>query len=369
MTVRCNNFDSIRLIAALTVILSHTVPLSYGNNERELIWRLSHGQTTAGTIAVIVFFAMSGYLITESFQRSRSARAFVLARALRLLPALAVVLLLLALAVGPMFSSLPAGSYFRTPAVYTFILRNLIFRYIDNLPGVFQSNPYPGVVDGSIATLKYEAECYLIVLGLGIAGLLGRWISASIYGAALVAICVLPHASNVNLIAVFLGGAVINLFRPRLSIWPAGICLAGWAASLVFGQELLASALFGPYLAIYCALSPSVRLPNLARFGDLSYGVYIFAFPVQQIIVNVHAGAVSWWMNFCLATAVAMMLALISWHAIEAPSLRLKARLVGRTARDVVQRTAARPGLPGLIVHSGLQHEALPCASASHESS
>ncbi len=101
---RANNFDTLRAIAAVMVLASHAFALA-GDDRAEPIWRLSREQTTGGSLAVTIFFVISGYLITMSFERTRTTVAFVVNRALRLLPALAVVVLFLALIAGPILSS------------------------------------------------------------------------------------------------------------------------------------------------------------------------------------------------------------------------------------------------------------------------
>jgi peptidoglycan/LPS O-acetylase OafA/YrhL len=321
-----NNFDALRLIAAIAVMLSHSVQLSYGDETRELVFRLSHGQTNAGAMAVDVFFAMSGYLITGSFLRSNQAADFVIARMLRLLPALAVVLLLLSFVAGPLLSTLPPRAYFSSPSVYQFVARNLIYPYGGTLPGVFLANPLHGVINGSLWTLRIELGCYLGVFVLGMLRWLDRFKVAAFYLASLIAVAVFTSDVRAALAASFLGGAAIYVWRPPLHGWVAALCAIGWAGSLLTGWEPLGTGVCTPYLVIYLALSPSIRLPSLARIGDLSYGTYIYAYPVQQIIVGAMAGAAAWYYTFAFAVPVVLPLAYISWRLVEAPSLAQKHR-------------------------------------------
>ena len=176
-SIESNNFDAIRLIAALCVLISHAFPLTYGSDEFEPVYRWSHGQTTIGTIAVGVFFAISGFLITRSFVHAGRSwggvSRFVRARVLRLVPALLVALLLLAFLFGPLVSSQPIADYFQFPQMVRFILINCSFvSFHDTLPGVFIHNPFPNSVDGSLWTLRHEVRCYLMIFLLGVAGLL-----------------------------------------------------------------------------------------------------------------------------------------------------------------------------------------------------
>ena len=142
---RSNNFDALRMIAALMVFVSHSFAMSSGTILTEPISRISRQQTDAGSIAVSVFFIISGYLITMSFTRSRSILSFVINRALRILPALAVVLLVLTFVAGPLLSVEPMSIYFRSPETYRFFLVNLsLYDAWGYLPGVFLHTPWPG---------------------------------------------------------------------------------------------------------------------------------------------------------------------------------------------------------------------------------
>ncbi len=95
-------------------------------------------------------------------------------------------------------------------------------------------------------------------------------------------------------------------------------------AALLTGGFRLAFATFGAYLVVYLALAPAVRLPDFARWGDLSYGIYIFAYPAQQTVSYLLGPAVTWWWNVALSLPVVLALAWLSWHLVEAPALSLK---------------------------------------------
>src|SRR3954466_1141888 len=179
--MRDNNFDTMRLVAALCVVISHSFPLSYGAAAAQPLFLLSHGQTDLGTLSVYVFFVLSGFLITGSFER-QPPHQFVLARGLRLLPGLAVVLFILTFFVGPILTTIPVEEYFRSGRTYYFFAKNLsLTGYVNELPGVFGTNP----VNGSLWTLNYEAKCYLLVFLVGIAGLLNRYTLSALWAVAL----------------------------------------------------------------------------------------------------------------------------------------------------------------------------------------
>ncbi len=140
---RRNNFDTLRILAAMAVLLSHAVPLTDGTDRAEPVAMLSAGQTTGGSIAVTVFFVMSGALVTSSFLRARSPAAFVAFRALRILPALWFLLAVLAFVVGPLVFSESVGRYLASPELNVFVARNMVFLHTENLPGVSAGNPFP----------------------------------------------------------------------------------------------------------------------------------------------------------------------------------------------------------------------------------
>ncbi|WP_161993446.1 acyltransferase family protein [Muricoccus nepalensis] len=317
-----NNFDLIRLAAALGVLFSHAFQLSEGNYRSEPVWQIGAHQTTIGRLAVIVFFIVSGYLITASFQRRPDAARFCLARALRLLPGLAAMLLLVALLAGPALSTVGLRDYLADPQTHRFVVGNLlVFGYQEWLPGLFAANPLPRVVAGSLWTLAYEAGCYGAVLALGLAGLLRRGPVLALYLGLLVANKLWLGGEWVQLGSFFAGGAVMQLWAVPLRAGVAWGCAALLAASVAITGFPVAAATAGVYLVIYLALATR---PVALRFGDLSYGTYIYGFPVQQAATMLLGAAASWWSNFLVSLPVVLALAWMSWHWVEAPALALR---------------------------------------------
>jgi peptidoglycan/LPS O-acetylase OafA/YrhL len=321
-----NNFDTLRILAALAVVVSHSFPLS-GSDDLEPLMSLSQRQASAGIIAVYVFFIISGYLITQSFDRSRNAKTFLIARALRLLPALAVVLVILAFAIGPIVSILPASEYFTSIQPYSFLGINLsLWQFSDGLPGVFLSNPFHGAVNGSLWTLSVEAKCYILVLLFGVCGIFNRFTTLGVLIAGCIAMKLWIGGLDMEFYSDFFAGAAIYHWQPPLRGKIAMLCALLWLISFLTVGLRIASASVGAYLIIYLALAPRIKMPNLARWGDLSYGTYIWAFPVQQIASALLGARVSWYLNLAIAIPVVLVLAWLSWHFVEAPALSLKRR-------------------------------------------
>lgn len=320
---RDNNFDQLRTLAALAVVVSHSFILANGRYDYEPIFMWSQGQTTGGGLAVLVFFVLSGYLITQSYLRAPDLRRFVAARLSRILPGLAVAVLATALVLGPLRTTLSAAAYFAAPDTYLYIVGNISLLYgTDALPGLFAANPFPHAVNGSLWTLRHEAACYAIVVALGVARLLTRHVVLVLFLAGLAALALggNPH-SGAAFVTEFLAGSALYLWRPRWRPGVVWLCAAGALLSLLLGGFKLVSATAGAYLIVWCAVGASARLPDLSRWGDLSYGIYIYAFPVQQLVVSQLAG-VSWTVQLAVSLPLIVGLSALSWHLVEKQAMR-----------------------------------------------
>jgi peptidoglycan/LPS O-acetylase OafA/YrhL len=332
MRDRANNFDTLRFCAALAVLWAHAFPLAMGPETLLPLMTLSGGQTSLATVAVAIFFVISGYLITQSFVQSSSAWRFVKARILRIMPGLLIVLALLGLLVGPMATTLPLNEYFSSKDFYKFLILNgSLERFYSHLPGVFAENALPSVVDGPLWTLPIEARCYAAVFVLGILGILKRYTTLALFLCGL-AYLVLdgPYFEDrfqqqnhlIDLGTKFLAGAVLYHWHPRLNGIVAIACAGLTMLALVFGGFWLVLPTFFSYVVIYVALGP-MRLPNMARYGDLSYGIYIYGWPVMQLIV-MYSLASTWYSLGIIATPIVMGLAFLSWHLVEKVALSHK---------------------------------------------
>lgn len=331
---RHNNFDALRLIAATSVIFSHAFLIGDGELDREPLMRLTGGQTVLGVVGVFVFFTISGFLVTQSFVTTGSPARFLAKRALRIYPGLLVCLLVSAFILGPLVSDLPAAAYFRTTAVYTYVTSNFsMVMPANTLPGVTFSAYGPGrIVDGPFWTLPCEIVMYLVVFALGMLRALDLRLILPLVAVGMIGIWFDTAASD-----YFIGGALwllpffaagMALYRWRdkgiFSARGALVALAGLVASVPFHAFILLFPLFGSYLVIYLALERRLPFVNAARFGDLSYGLYIYGWPVEQVLVHLNGGTMAWQELFALALPITAAIAFLSWHLVEARALRLK---------------------------------------------
>jgi peptidoglycan/LPS O-acetylase OafA/YrhL len=333
-----NNFDVLRLLAAISVIFSHSFLIADGNVNREpLIW-LTGRQSILGLAGVFVFFAISGFLVTQSWERTASAPRYFAKRALRIFPALVVALILSAFVLGTVVSTLPLKDYLANPAPYLYVGHNAALSLkIHQLPGVlFVDNPVGLEVNGSLWTLRYEFMMYLMVMALGMARVLNLWSCLGLL--ALGMACVhFPtlHALGGGwgwMLSFFAVGMTLYKLKDT-RIFDYRVALAAVAllvTSIPLGQFILLFPLTGCYLALWLALNP--RLPNLraARWGDFSYGLYIYGWPSEQLSIWLQGGHAPWWRVFLPGLGLACVLAVLSWRLVEAPALSLKSR--GRNA-------------------------------------
>src|SRR6516162_5257188 len=171
---RHNNFDALRLVAAASVVFSHSFLIAEGTQDHEpLIW-LTGKQSILGLVGVFVFFAISGFLVTQSFEETGDPLRFLLKRALRIFPGLFVATLLSAFVLAPFVTSLPLGLYLSRAEPYEYVLGNaLLDQTVHELPEViFVNNPVGLEINGALWTLRSEFAMYLMVLALGVLRLL-----------------------------------------------------------------------------------------------------------------------------------------------------------------------------------------------------
>ncbi len=329
---RNNNLNLIRFIAASCVLVSHAYPIALGPGAEEPFSALL-GDTLGG-LSVYAFFAISGFLIAASFERSSSYLSFLAARFLRLMPGLLISLLVVVFVLGPVVTSLPLATYLTQTDTWLFVVRNTTLISLEfHLPGVFEDNPYTAV-EGSIWTLLYEVICYMGVFVVGVVGLLGqrRWMTVGIIAYLgiwfAIEIAGAPHPRIGALQALslpFVLGTGFYVWRDKLplSIWLVlGLTVVTVLAhGTVLYTAFLVLAL--SYTVFWLAYIPGGVLLEFNRLGDYSYGMYIYAFPLQGLAVWLF-GTQTPLMNMALAFPATLVCAILSWYVIEKPALAAK---------------------------------------------
>jgi peptidoglycan/LPS O-acetylase OafA/YrhL len=335
---RSNNFDVLRLLAAWSVLFSHSYPtggLKVGDPFSRIV-----GIDTLGGVGVAIFFVLSGYLVTRSWQSSAGMGSFLWKRARRIYPALIVCVLLCTLLMGPLVTTLDMATYFNHPLTRDYLRTASAWSIHYPLPGVFVGNPVPNAVNGSLWSLPYEIRCYCALALIGMLPFALRWKVLLI--AALLACMLLirepappanpfDHRFGLDYYMVKLGlffavGATYQCWVSRLNpIWWVGAMGAVIACALPNSAlRNLIWVLSFSTLVLGIALGVS-WLPKLPSFmGDWSYGLYLYAFPVQQLLA--HYGAVEsvGFVGYtALCSVAAMACAGVSWFLIERPALQI----------------------------------------------
>ena len=330
-----NNLNLIRFVCASLVIFSHSWVLLGSPDPAQVYlhsWNL-------GDIAVRSFFFLSGYLILKSGLRGSDAEEFLAARVLRIFPALIVAVLACVFVLGPLLSVLPMRDYFVDPITWKFLREMVLYKTQDILPGVFAQGHLLKQVDGVLWTLPIEWTLYIatVVFCLAIRGK-SFWGEAPIrtllitIAAIGLTIQMMPLAEPLRVrsaVFYFVLGAICYSLRKWIFLSvPVAVLLAGVNLALFgfhwygIGNQLFPVTL--GYLLLTLGFHPAVLVRSFHRFGDYSYGLYIFAFPIQQAeIIFLHNS----WMLFPASYPPALLAAVLSWHYIEKPCLSLKNRL------------------------------------------
>jgi peptidoglycan/LPS O-acetylase OafA/YrhL len=336
-----NNFDALRLIAAILVIVGHSFELLAKPDPLHSFFDTE----SLGGIGVVMFFAMSGYLVALSLLRSPNITEFLWRRALRIVPALWVLIAVSVLFWGAIVSRFDLLTYYTSPTTNDYLIW-MFFRFRDTLPGTFENNPLQQGFNGSLWTLPLEVRCYIL---LALCALFGkrfiRPVLAALIGVYGVAILIhfyqgvfrvsgftLDSYLVIKLVGPFLLGSAMALWgHPRwCNVW-AGVALCVvlivWKKS---AQPMppafwLLFVFAVAYLTLSLALHTANSLKMITRRGDFSYGLYLYAFPVQQTLIA-YFPAIAPLSVIAATTAVAGVCAWLSWYYVESPMLEEKSR-------------------------------------------
>jgi peptidoglycan/LPS O-acetylase OafA/YrhL len=335
---RSTGFDYLRIALASGVIAWHSVGTSYG---LPYGYVLMDGPIRPFIAAILpMFFALSGFLVAGSLNRTKAISTFLGLRALRILPALAVEVILSALLLGPLLTSVSLTSYFSSPILASYFL-NIFGDIHYQLPGMFLDNPVPDIVNTQLWTVPWELKCYLVLtflailsiaknktllFGLVVSGTLALFVRQLLIGHGYFDQEHLVHGPV--LVMSFLSAVAIYNYK---SIIP-------WSGRLAaLSTACLATCLCVPggdffvgfpaaYTAIYIGLL-NPRKIALLRGADYSYGLFLYGFAIQQAVAQAGAWTHHWYINLAITMPAASLFAAFSWHLVEKPALRLKSVL------------------------------------------
>lgn len=338
-------FDRIRLIAAIIVVLHHCSTYSVRNIADDFLSAATGGAIDFGRLAVNIFFVTSGVLVAPGLLRSGNVVTFAVNRAVRIMPALIIVVILTVFLVGPVITTLTAKQYFSDPETYLY-LKNITFRAVRYLPGVVTADGTAIIVNGPLWTIYFEILSYGALALMFLAGITRHPRSLLIVFAVTYAIYVYSYATVANplgapdtllvfsqLFVYFLAGVIFSAI-PTLIRYSGKIATFFALASLFsipLGIVYFTFPITLSYMVAYVGYSNLFGRKNLKI--DLSYGIYL----IHAVVLTFLVVMVPQIDGFFLATAVVMLftvpLSLLSWNFIENPSLRRK-----KVASDTAQR-------------------------------
>lgn len=332
-----NNFDLLRFIAAAMVIFYHSFAIAGQFSQEPFLGWLGmsykfYKTDNLGALWVHVFFVISGYLVTASYQRK--SQGYIVRRMKRILPGLIVCIAFCCFIVGSFFSPFPLTTYFTSKEFYQYLAFVFVFpiKNFFSIPGVFDHNP-PHMIPGlnvSLWTIPWEMVCYILLpllcdirkytkdhrifVLLGALFIYWRLDEVSFAGGV------------VNCLYFFIGSALYQyrdhlhrIYNPCLCIGAMCYLVFGYATNLYDFVDLLVI----PYLTIYFACHAEIW-PDFATKvkGDYSYGLYIYSWPVQQALVSISDNTLSPTLLFMLSFSLTLLLAMASWHCVEKYWLR-----------------------------------------------
>jgi peptidoglycan/LPS O-acetylase OafA/YrhL len=355
-----NSISFLRLALAALVIYSHAHLLGCFGSEP--LWVLSHQTLIAGSLAVQCFFVLSGALIATSWIRSRSLGRFLWHRFLRLAPAFWVCLGVTAFVFTPLLyfhTAEPRTAFFSLePSAWDYVWRNLLRPRAEIAIGIYPNGgPWAGDWNGSLWTLFYEGACYLFVAALGLLGLLQRfrWLGATVILGfiALFSFWTATHAAHPSWLPTRIDRLFDTPGKTLTVLFLAGIV---WALSPELTKPIINSRWIGPatsgLLIVSCCMGlhqvvapwllPIVlfwlaRVLPFSAFerqvgGDYSYGLYVYGYPVQQILAHFRVHDFGFAPYLAASFALAGLCAVASWHLVEKPALSLKNLALPSTA-------------------------------------
>jgi peptidoglycan/LPS O-acetylase OafA/YrhL len=335
---RDNGLNAIRLVLAFLVILSHSWPLSGFGPDPML------GGATIGSLAVGGFFAISGFLVTGSRLRL-SAGAYGWRRFLRIFPGLWVCLLVAAFILAPAVGALRGGWSLLDALRYVGGNAPMVFSLTNEIGTTLRDVPIPSW-NGSLWTLRHEIACYVLV---GLAGFSGmfrskQWLTAAGFGAVICVVVVFavidmpgPIVTFAVLLSFFLAGSALFRYGDRIPLTGpvAGLAIVLLGVTIANHTVKIFGALPVAYLCLWTATVLPGRLRKVGSRNDLSYGVYLYGFPVQQLLVFAGASSLGPLAFAGLACVAVLPFAAMSWLLVERPAMRMKTsgRWGGLTSR------------------------------------
>ena len=335
---RANNFDLVRIILAIVVVFCHCFSLN-GSHSEPIGDILHYGY--GGTLAVYGFLVISGFLVTRSLC-DRSLDDYVFSRIVRIIPALALITLVEVFVIGPIFSE-ANWWVFLTYVGFRHLWNVTVFGLDSQMYSVFRHTNPPWLMNGSLWTIPIECSFYVLLpiltLAVGLRRSIGLLFLLSLGGQVIARRAGLSYEAPgeslftnvhvypfVDLASYFLAGSAAWIARDRIpfNVGALALSLIGLYAAAGVALSDLALKLFLPYLVLYISLAGELGSRLKRLLGDLSYGTYLFGFPVTLCVLAASGQHISTAALFAVTIAITLACAWLSWRFVERPCLRLK---------------------------------------------
>ena len=333
-----NNFDFLRFLFAILVVVSHSFPLSGSNETKQWIYEITNGQIVLAQIGLSGFFIISGFFIFQSLERSSNLKEYFKKRFLRLFPALFFVLLFSVLLAPFVYNG--NITFLKNKEVYTYLPFNLtLYGFQSGIKGVFDQNPYHAI-NGSLWTIRYEFTLY-VVLAFLFFFRNNRKIKMIMLSAVFILFVFLYNfclkrfgnaelfgfqgVHVLNLGTFFIAGSVLaslklqNLKNKQVIL---GVLLLLLLLSLYFGIYEKTKHFIFPIVVLLVGFIPLKFINNFGKAGDASYGIYIYSFPIQQTLM--YFFKMDTYTLLFSSVVLSIIFGYLSWHCIEKKALRYK---------------------------------------------
>jgi peptidoglycan/LPS O-acetylase OafA/YrhL len=329
-----NNYDFLRILASLCIMFYHSFGLT-NSQLREPLIILTEGKLNTSFIGLSIFFSISGFLIAKSALRSSSLKNYLWKRLLRIQPLLFFLCILTVFMLGPLYTSLSTSAYFKSINTWTYF-RNVmpLFGLQFTLPGVFTHNPLEAGVNGSLWTLIVEERLYLLMSFLFLFRMKKRYFLVFIL--ILNIVFLLNHLIShvpIPLLSssaffyglIFLNSAILYIIKIDFNKWALHFLVAGIIIFFITYSFSVSTILDCYTMPLIVNSLAHIKGPlnKAGKWGDFTYGTYVFAFPIQQMLIANGFSNVPYKV-FLLTFLITIPLAIVSWHFLEKKFLSMK---------------------------------------------
>ncbi|WP_291275026.1 acyltransferase [Flavobacterium sp.] len=344
-----NNFNFIRVVAAIMVIITHTYVLVGLDVKHDFLYKISNGEIMISTAGLRMFFIISGFLITQSMERSKDYMTFFVKRVLRIFPGLIVCVLSIIFIFGACFTNVPLHDYFSRSTTWEYLWNMTVYRVVGTIPTVFENN-IAHIIDGSLWTLAYEFSYYIMVMALCAVGIFKRkWLGIvlfvlffsirlytlyaevppKIFYFLIHTHLQLDHFSDFGLF--FIAGMLLYLYKDRITYKHsvAIVLLLLYVVSIYANVAWVMKYITIAYVTMYLAFVPKVNV--IRKWGqktDYSYGIYIYGMPVQQTVIACVGIHLAPDLISIISVILVIPIAWLSWNLIEKRALSLNLKRI-----------------------------------------